>query len=173
MQYPKSLLGDGETVQYQLRPHFRALLFPFLWLALVVGLLVLGAMWAFDTFLRIPLLIAAGVVFVLGTAVPFLRWLTTQYVFTNRRIITRRGILSRTGRDMPLAKVNNVSFDQSVLGRILNYGDLEIESAGESGTLVIRDVPNVERIQRSIYDLYERDDARRRGSGQLPSDDGT
>lgn len=171
MKYPASLLGKDEVVQFQLRPHFRALLVPFLWLMAVIGLLVLGAVIASDTFLRIPLLIAAGVVFLFGTLVPFLRWLTTQYVFTNRRIITREGILARNGRDMPLAKVNNVSFGQSVLGRILNYGDLEIESAAESGMLVIRDVPNIETIQRQVYDLYEADDTRRRrAGGDLPSD---
>jgi uncharacterized membrane protein YdbT with pleckstrin-like domain len=166
-KYPSSLLSEGEVVQFQLRPHFRALFVPFLWLALAVGIMVFGAMWAFDTFLRIPLLVAAAAVFLLGTTVPFLRWLTTQYVFTNRRIITREGILTRNGRDMPLARVNNVSFEQSFMGRILNYGDLEVTSASDE-SLVIRDVPSVERIQRQVYDLYEEDDARRRGA--TPSD---
>lgn len=163
MNYPSKLLGDGETIQFQLRPHFRALIFPMFWLIVVVGLLVLGAVVAAATFLSIPLLILAGIVFVLGAAVPFLRWLTTQYVFTNRRVITRAGIITRNGRDMPLAKVNNVSFQQTAIGRILNYGDLEIESASDTGMLVIRDVPNIEVIQRQVYDLYEQDDARRRG----------
>ena len=58
---------------------------------------------------------------------PFLYWITTQYVFTNRRIIVRSGLIARHGRDMPLSKVNNVSFDVSAAGRILNYGMLTID----------------------------------------------
>jgi hypothetical protein len=69
---------------------------------------------------------------------------------------------------MPLAKVNNVSFEVGVIGRILNYGTLQIESASDDGDLVINDVPNVENIQRQVYELHELDDSRRRGSGSAP-----
>ncbi len=109
---------------------------------------------------------------------PFLYWITTQYVFTNRRIITRAGVISKKGRDMPLAKVNNVSFEVGVLGRILNYGRLEITSASDEN-LVIDDVPNVEVIQRDVYRLHEQDDDRRRGRSveqggdPVPPGDGT
>jgi uncharacterized membrane protein YdbT with pleckstrin-like domain len=92
--------------------------------------------------------------------------LTTQYVFTSRRIIVRRGLLTKEGRDMPLSKVNNVSFSVSVLGRIINYGSLVVESAGDDGNLVIDDVPSVENVQRSVYELHESDDVRRRGGGK-------
>lgn len=172
MKYPQSLLSDGEDVVFLLRPHFRALILPLLLLAASIGVLVLGAIVARDTFLLWPLLTAAGLLFFFGTLIPFLRWLTTQYVFTNRRIITRRGLIARSGRDMPLAKVNNVSFDVSVLGRIMNFGTLTVESAADSDSdLVIADVPNVESVQRRIYDLYEADDDRRRTDGRhLPSD---
>ncbi|MGA0944317.1 MAG: PH domain-containing protein [Candidatus Nanopelagicales bacterium] len=104
--------------------------------------------------------------------------MTTQYVFTNRRIITRAGVVSKKGRDMPLAKVNNVSFEIGVLGRILNYGRLEVTSASDEN-LVIDDVPNVEVIQRDVYRLHEQDDDRRRqrsseqGGDPVPPGDGT
>ena len=97
-------------------------------------------------------------------------------MFTNRRVITRAGLVAKRGRDMPLAKVNNVSFEISFFGRILNYGRLEIESAGDED-LVIDDVPNVEVIQREVYRLHEEDDDRRRrrsaesgGDPVLPGD---
>jgi hypothetical protein len=64
---------------------------------------------------------------------------------------------------MPLAKVNDVSFKVPVMGRILNYGELDIQSAGENDGLSIADVPDVEQIQRTVYELIEADDARRRG----------
>ena len=100
--------------------------------------------------------------------VGFLRWVTTDYVFTNRRVIVRSGVLTKSGRDVPLSKINNVSFEVSLLGRVLNYGALDIQSAGENEGLRIVDVPDVERIQRDVYELSELDDARRRG--QLPTD---
>ena len=103
----------------------------------------------------------------------FLRWITTQYVFTDRRIIVRQGILSKSGRDVPLSKINNVSFFVPFLGRILNYGRLEIQSAGENDGLSIKDVPSVESIQRDVYQLMESDDSRRRGGGPMPATDGT
>ncbi|HEV8024701.1 MAG TPA: PH domain-containing protein, partial [Candidatus Nanopelagicales bacterium] len=73
----------------------------------------------------------------------------------------------------PLAKVNNVSFNVGIMGRILNYGTLEIESASDDGDMYIQDVPDVEQIQRLVYELHELDDSRRRaGDGsedELPA----
>ena len=97
--------------------------------------------------------------------VPFLRWLTTQYVFTDRRIIIRKGLLTKQGKDMPLSKTNNITFNQGILGRMFNYGNLDIDSGNVDGSLVINDVPNVEEIQRDVYRLVEEDDARRRTGG--------
>jgi uncharacterized membrane protein YdbT with pleckstrin-like domain len=169
--YPKELLSEGEDVDFMLRPHFRALFIPGLWLGLSIICLLIAAAYTKDTFLFVPLMIVSGLVLLIGTLIPFLRWITTQYVFTNRRIITRRGLIARNGRDMPLTKVNNVSFRVTIMGRILNYGTLTIESAADTdGDLVIEDVPSVENVQRRIYDLYEKDDARRRRDGHTPSD---
>ena len=102
---------------------------------------------------------------------PFLFWWTTQYVFTNRRIIIRTGIVARRGRDMPLSKVNDVSFDHSVWERMLNCGTLMIESAAENGQLIIENIPDVENVQREVYRLHDEDDAfrRARNSGIDPS----
>ena len=86
--------------------------------------------------------------------------------------------IERPHVDMPLSKVNNVSFEVGVLGRILNYGVLEITSASDEN-LVIEDVPNVEVIQRDVYRLHEQDDERRRrgsastGGDPVPPGDGT
>ena len=86
-------------------------------------------------------------------------------MFTTRRIIVRTGLVARKGRDMPLSKVNNVSFDISFWGRLLNYGVLTVDSASDEA-LVIADVPGVENIQREVQRLHEDDDVRRRrGSG--------
>ena len=174
MGYPKELLSQGETIEYELRPHWRAMLVPIIvTLAVVVGLVFVTSQWSTwfgDSqavnrvgrwvFLGVGLLLVA-----LYSIRPVVDWLATQYVFTDRRIIIRRGVIAREGRDMPLSKVQNVSFSVSFWGRLLNYGRLTVDSASDE-QLVIEDVPNVERIQRDVNRLHEEDDARRRGDSR-------
>lgn len=175
MGYPANLLGDDEKIVFEMRPHWRSLIVPILVLLATVAvsgyLVALLDNEGFQSNVQAVVLISALVI-ILGWVVrPFLTWLTSQYVFTNRRVIVRSGLLSRSGRDMPLSRVNNVTFDKTLIDRILNCGQLTIQSAAEQGTLVISAVPNVETIQRDIYRLYEEDDARRRqgpgGGGSL------
>lgn len=176
MGYPTKLLSDDEVIKFEMRPHWRALILPVITLVVDVFLFVLlfmlvGSWWA-GTVLRWILVAIAVVILVWRVITPFMRWISTQYVFTDRRVIVRDGVIAKHGRDMPLSKVNNVTFDVSMLGRMLNYGELHIQSAGENAGLDIIDVPNVEQIQRDVYRLHEEDDARRRssGGGVLPTD---
>ena len=163
MAYPKKLLSPGESIKFEMRPHWRAIIFPII---ILIALVFFGA-WLFfltdGSILRWIVGLGGIAVLLFGVLIPFLRWITTQYVFTDRRIIVRQGLLTKEGRDVPLAKVNSVSFEKSVLGRIFNFGVLQIESANVDGTLSIKDVPDVEEIQRDIYRLQEEDDVRRRG----------
>ena len=70
---------------------------------------------------------------------------------------------------MPLSRINDVSFSHSsVLERLLGCGTLVVESAGERGQLVLRDVPKVEEVQRDVYRLAEDDEERRRGEHDDP-----
>ena len=173
MGYPAKLLAQDETIKYEMHPHWRALIGPIIVLLINVfvgSFLIVIAPWSW-----LQWAIAVVMVFFLfwPSLFMFLRWITTQYVFTDRRIIVRQGILSKSGRDVPLSKINNVSFFVPFLGRILNYGRLEIQSAGENDGLSIKDVPSVESIQRDVYQLMESDDSRRRGGGPMPATDGT
>ncbi|WP_412541700.1 PH domain-containing protein [Longispora sp. K20-0274] len=93
--------------------------------------------------------------------VPFLRWRTTHYVFTTHRVLLRDGILSRHGRDVPLSRINDVSFSHNVLERILGCGTLVVESAGENGQVVLKEIPSVEQVQSTLYQLVEDDNDRR------------
>jgi uncharacterized membrane protein YdbT with pleckstrin-like domain len=164
--YPQKLLAPGETIAFELKPHWRALLWPLIVLLIEVFAGVFLFMTFSNSFIRWIIFSVGIFIFVWQTLLPFARWLTTQYVFTSRRIIVRRGLLTKEGRDMPLSKVNNVSFSVSLLGRIINYGSLVVESASEDGNLVIDDVPSVENVQRSVYELHESDDVRRRDGGR-------
>jgi uncharacterized membrane protein YdbT with pleckstrin-like domain len=88
---------------------------------------------------------------------PWVCWRTTHYVLTNERVIVRSGVVSRSGRDIPLSRVNDVSFSHGIIDRMLGCGTLTIESAGERGQMVLNDVPGVEKIQSVIYELVEAD----------------
>jgi uncharacterized membrane protein YdbT with pleckstrin-like domain len=168
MGYPPELLSEGETIELEMRPHWRALLMPILItivdIVVVVWITTQWANWFSGTVGTVGrwVFLGGGLLFIIMFAVkPLIYWYSTLYVFTDRRIIIRTGFIAREGRDMPLSKVQNVSFQVSVSGRLLNYGTLRIDSASDE-ELVINDVPNVERIQREVNMLHEEDDARRR-----------
>jgi uncharacterized membrane protein YdbT with pleckstrin-like domain len=167
MAYPDRLLTSGEVVEYDMRPHWRMLALPALAL---VGIVFVGvyAMTAlppgWDPARWLVALVLGGLLLWL-VVTPLVRWATTQYVITNRRVIVRSGIVARQGRDMPLARVNDVHFAYTIVDRLLGCGTLVVESAGESGQLVIRFVPDVELVQREVFRLHEEDDLRRRRAG--------
>lgn len=164
---PKKLLGDDEQVVMAMRPHWKEMAWPVLLLLLASPLATFLATIIpegdVQPWLRLAVVVVAALIIVRWVVWPFLRWLTTSYVVTDRRLITRVGVIARHGRDMPLSKVNDVTFEHSsILERVLGCGTLVVESAGERGQLVLRDVPRVEEVQRDVYRLAEADEERRR-----------
>ena len=168
---PKRLLADDEDVVMALRPHWKEMVGPVLVLLVTspvaTYLATIVPEGSAQKWLRLAVLVVAVLVVLRFTVWPFLKWLTTSYIVTDRRIITRVGVVARTGRDMPISRVNDVTFSHSgLLERILGCGTLVVESAGERGQLVLRDVPHVEEVQRDVYKLAEADEERRRGEGR-------
>jgi uncharacterized membrane protein YdbT with pleckstrin-like domain len=159
MPFPESILDNGEEVVRNLRPHWRRVVVPIALLPIVVGLASFG--WfeipsgAARAPLRYVLLAVALVVLLRWSIRPLLVWLTTRYVVTDRRVLMRNGVLSRTGRDVPLTRINDVSFSRTIVERCFGSGTLVIESAGDRGQVVLHDVPTVEAVQRDIYRLVE------------------
>ena len=78
-------------------------------------------------------------------------WVTTYFVVTTDRVIFRTGVISRRGIEIPLGRVNNVLFNQSLLERLIGAGDSLIESGGESGQQTFTDVRSPDRVQNSIH----------------------
>ncbi|MGA1435870.1 MAG: PH domain-containing protein [Ilumatobacteraceae bacterium] len=91
-----------------------------------------------------------------GVALRWLSWVTTYFVVTSDRVIFRSGIISRRGVEIPLGRVNNVLFNQSLLERVIGAGDLLIESGGESGQQTFTDVRNPDRVQNAIHAAIDR-----------------
>jgi uncharacterized membrane protein YdbT with pleckstrin-like domain len=159
MAFPKDLLAENETVVFDLKPHFVALLPSFFWTILAIAAVVVGY-----TFTASPFeYVIAGVALVgwLILAVPpFLRWQFTLFVLTTDRLITRSGVFAKTSKEIPLERINNIAFNQSFIERMLGAGDLLIESAGETGQNRIYNVRDPEQVQLAIFKELEKNQNR-------------
>jgi uncharacterized membrane protein YdbT with pleckstrin-like domain len=159
--FPDDVLTKDERVVLHLHPHWKALIRPVLVLALGLGALGLGLIFLPEGTAGTVGLYAIGaivLVLVLWRGLwPFLVWRTTHYVFTNERVLLQQGVFARDRRDIPLSRVNDHSMTQRFVERLLGCGTLTIESAGERGQSVLDDIPGVERVQTTLYELVEAD----------------
>ena len=104
---------------------------------------------------------AAALVAAIATfGVPFLKWRTTTYELTNRRLRLREGIVTRSGRDFPLNRISDVSFQQGLIDRLFGCGRLIVESPGEQGQLVLTEIPDVRQVQGILFQLVGDEAAR-------------
>lgn len=152
-----SQLSDGERGVLTLHPHWKTLLRPALLLFMVIVAAAALLIVIPPGRLAGPGRIAVGAVAIASAvavfAVPFLRWQTTTYRLTTRRLQLRRGILTRSGRDFPLTRISDVSFSQGPVDRLIGSGRLVVESAGEHGQLVLGEIPDVQEVQATLFQL--------------------
>ena len=157
-------LTDGEHFVLQLHPHWKTLLRPVLILIVVVAAALTGLILIPPAsnmgIARLAIGAVAVVMIMIWFVVPLLRWRTTTYELTTRRLRLRSGILSRSGRDFPLIRISDVSFSHGLIDRLLGCGRLVVESAGEHGQLVLNEIPTVERVQATLFQLVEDEQAR-------------
>ncbi len=162
MGFPENSLARDERVIVHSHSHWKIVLVPTLLFLLVTGVAgvasgfaatrsleggartaVLGAVW----------LIWLGLVVWLF-AVPFVKWLSTHFVVTDRRVMFQTGIVSRSGIEIALNRINSVEFEQGVVDRVLGCGSLIIESASRE-PLVFEDVPGVLDVRNLLqHELY-------------------
>ncbi|MEO1062115.1 MAG: PH domain-containing protein [Actinomycetota bacterium] len=154
MSFPERNLNEGEEIALDLKPHWWVFALPG---GSLLGLLVLLILvWvAFDQ-VALNVVVGIGIVAVVGwIAVRYAQWTTTAFVVTNRRLIYRSGVVSKEGIEIPLDRVNNVIFRQTLFERVLGAGDLMIESAGESGQQHFENVRKPNAVQNEIYHQME------------------
>jgi uncharacterized membrane protein YdbT with pleckstrin-like domain len=156
MTYPPRLLSDDERIILDLRPHWISLFPAVAWLAAIIAVVVLSMVFgaAFLAPFYIPIIIAIIAAFII-TGIPFLRWSTTQFLLTNERLITREGILAKKSREIPLNRINDITFTQSLMERLVSSGNLSIESAGEQGMNRFVFIKRPEHVQNEIYKAME------------------
>jgi membrane protein YdbS with pleckstrin-like domain len=151
----RRLLNDGENVVIDTRTHVKALILPLVVLVLLLAVgtyaqvkldqkYVLWAIW---------IVLAAGIVwFVLR---PVVVWATATYTFTDRRLITRHGVIVRRGHDMPLARISDIAYEFGPIDRLLGCGTLVISDASTHGQIKLHDIPRVEEVQRKVNELIQ------------------
>ena len=150
MAISPKLLNEGEKVVIDTRTHVKALIFPIFMLVLFL---------AIGTFVQVKIdegvltkgawvLVALGIIwFVLR---PLIIWATATYTFTDRRLITRTGVIVRRGHDMPLARISDIAYEFGPIDRLLGCGTLLISDASTHGTIKLHDIPRVEETQRTL-----------------------
>jgi len=161
---PNDGLAPGEQLVLRLHPHGKTLVRPALLLLLIVLVAILAVLFLPSTsasaLIRLVVGVVALVAAVMWFGVPFLRWRTTSYELTNRRLRLRVGILSRTGRDFPLNRISDVSYRQGVIDRIFGCGTLIVESPGEQGQLRLAEIPEIRQVQGLLFELVGEETAR-------------
>jgi len=149
----QKLLNNGEHIVVSTRTHPKALLVPLL--ALIV---FLAGGVAFQVFVdnSTAQLVVWGLMVVAimwFTVWPTLDWYFASYTFTNRRLITRHGILTRRGHDIPLSRISDVAYELGIVDRMLGCGTLVISDASTHGQVLLPDIPRVEQSQRRLNEL--------------------
>jgi membrane protein YdbS with pleckstrin-like domain len=166
-------LAVGEASVEVLHPHWKTLVRPIgiavvLVAAVLAGeVLIPGGKSA--TIERLALAVVAVAVLMCFLMYPLLVWRTTQYELTTKRLRIRTGVITRNGRDVPLSRITDVSFRKGLLDRIRGCGTLVVESAGEHGETTLTEIPHVERVSATLFQLVE--DERLR-AGQNAQGDG-
>jgi uncharacterized membrane protein YdbT with pleckstrin-like domain len=160
MPFPEDAVAPHETIVLNLHPHW--------WfiaksaIPLVIGMVVgVWAAVAIDVD-AIKILVALWVVINLGWfLVRFVQWISTHFVLTSDRVMSREGVLAKRGIEIPLERINTVFFEQGIFERMLGLGDLEIESASKDGAQRFEDIRRPSDVQKEIYVQMETNDNRK------------
>jgi uncharacterized membrane protein YdbT with pleckstrin-like domain len=149
------LLTDGESIVVDTRTHPKALILPLLVLVLTMAVATFLDRQTDNGVVGLVIWVLALLVLLWWVLRPFLDWLTATYTITTKRLITREGLVSRKGHDIPLARISDVAYDQGVLDRMLGCGTLVVSDASTHGSVRLHDIPDVEQVQRRLTELLD------------------
>jgi uncharacterized membrane protein YdbT with pleckstrin-like domain len=170
----KDLL-PGENLVLKDHPHW-IFLVKSIWIPIVVVVLVVIADFTilldnynswnlpprFRTYLTLGVIALAG----LWLIVVWIRWQSTSYTLTDQRIKIETGVFGRQSKMIPIDRVQDCTTKQSVIGRILGYGRVEIDAAGAQGAEILDHLPNPGTFRDQVFVQTER---RRGGTPAAPS----
>jgi uncharacterized membrane protein YdbT with pleckstrin-like domain len=145
MAYIDELLGRGEQILYTGRQHMFVLVSNILAELSLIAILIAAGVFSQTAFrgreigsMQVGQLVLIGcgiisVIVLISTFLDYLRWNNEEYVITDHRVIQIRGILNKKVIDSSLEKINDIELRQSWLGRLFDFGDIEILTASDSG----------------------------------------
>jgi uncharacterized membrane protein YdbT with pleckstrin-like domain len=157
MGLPAEQLSAGEHIVLEMHEHWKHLLGTMLIcvlaLAGLVVVLLISPDEGFLAWLDTIGWVAFAVVVLIFGVWPVLAWWNRTYTLTNERLATRTGVLRRSGRDIPLTRINDVAFDQGIVDRIVGAGTLKVSAASEEGTVVLKDIPHIHQVSLRMNEL--------------------
>ena len=155
MGYIDSLMGRNEQTVFITRQHWLVLVAT----ALMDGLLAIAALVVAILLGRaegILAVLAILVVFpIIHFVIRFLNWYNRQFIVTNRRVMEIRGVINKRVSDSSLEKVNDVVLEQSILGRFLNYGTVEIITGSDIGVNFFKHMAQPVRFKTEMLNQKE------------------
>jgi len=151
VSFPTKLLGPGEEIYLDSKPNWSYLFWPSVFTAVVLaGCVAAGVLWTGAPGYVSLILLGVGLVAVAYLGLRYLGWRTTTCLVTSQRIVYRTGVMRRTGREIPIGRVQDVTYHQTVVERIVRAGSLTVESAGRHGQDPFPDISKPDEVQSLI-----------------------
>jgi len=148
----RAKLKDNEKVIFWTLPHWFNLIIPFL-IFLFLTVITLYVYFKLDNasslLLIIPLIALAYFLY------KYLERKCDIWVVTNLRVIDESGLLSISSKESPLDKINNVTYHQSIPGRVFNFGNVEIQTAAEMGATIYQGLKSPKELKDAITTAQE------------------
>jgi uncharacterized membrane protein YdbT with pleckstrin-like domain len=159
MAYVDDLLGNGEEKLFAAHPHWTVLVRRIAGNAfLTILLLVIGIVAKVKInhgegrvgLIVLIVCLVAALVFYLQVFIQFLRWRNEHYIITDHRVIRVSGLLGKHSIDSSLNMINDLVLNQTLFGRMLNYGDIEIVTGNDVGTDTLEHVADPLAFKRAV-----------------------
>ena len=153
MGISQKYFNHDEVLVLDLHPHWWRFVKPSLVLVAAVAAIAYNNEIPNDFLKNLALIIAQAftALAVINLAAQALKWYRTHFVLTSQRVIFQSGVIARTRIEISLHKINVVNFHQSIFERIVNTGDIVIESGAEDGVETFNDVPDPQQVQAFIH----------------------
>src|SRR5512139_846055 len=161
MKYVEGLLGKNEQILWRARQHWIVLTANF-----VVNLFIFIVIWAvygaagtlgagpIGDFLRSNrgFALLALLIPICWFGWEFLQWWAEEYLITTHRVVQTEGLINKHTKDSALEKINDITLNQSVMGRVLNYGDLEIITGSDVGTNMLKRLAKPVEFKKTLLE---------------------
>jgi len=156
MSYLKSLLARNESIAFATRQHWIVLAGSIFVNLLLIAIIVAAALLLAPVTASLSLLLLILLLVPIARfAVRFIKWWNEQYIITNRRVIQTEGLITKHVIDSSLEKVNDVVLVQSMWGRLLDFGHIEIMTASEIGVNRLDRIKSPVRFKTAMLDQKE------------------